>query len=421
VLVKKRGSAKTKPSKPAPVAAPPMPNRAAPVLGPEFLIPIYLLLILFGYLLFHSGRATVAGNTFSSPRSLFTAINAATLTGFSQPTNVNDYLPLGRDIVMALTIAGICFSLLAGGLALVRIARLPYSDRRLIGWTLGSIVVVFALGGLFAFAGGGLATMFQAISAFGNSGLYTGVLPSNDSIPALVLLLPLSVLGGLGLPVLMELIDRARGKATSLSLHSRTVLVWTSGVYLAAALLLLLLQLPGSDAPLPAWQRAIATASCEALNARSTGFPFEFATYWPRAVQWVTIGLMIIGASPAGSAGGIKVTTLAVLCEGTRNTLKRRPTDRLMGIALLWVGIYAACLLASLLALLISEPQMPADRLLFLASSALGNVGLSHDPVSVSDFGLNVLSATMLIGRIAPVLVLWWTVRTTPEALVAIG
>jgi Trk-type K+ transport system membrane component len=93
----------------------------------------------------------------------------------------------------------------------------------------------------------------------------------------------------------------------------------------------------------------------------------------------------------------------------------------MMGIALVWLAMYAGVLLASLLALLMSEPQMPADRLLFLATSALGNVGLSHDPVSVSDVGLAVLSTTMLIGRIAPVLILWWTVRTTPEADVAVG
>ena len=419
--MKKRGSGKTKPSKSAPVAAPVMAHRPVTAFGPGFLIPIYLLMVLSGYLIFHSGRATVAGNTLSAPRSLFAAINAATLTGFSQPTNTNDYLPLGRATALALTIVGISFSFVAGGLAVVRIARLPYSDRCVIAWALGSIVVVFALGGLFALAGGGFETIFQAISAFGNSGLYTGALPANDSFRTLVFLLPLSVIGGLGLPVVMELTDRVRGKIASLSVHSRTVLTWTSGVYLAATVLLLLLQLPDSHAPLSAWQRAIANASCEALNARSIGFPFEFATYWPRAVQWVTIGLMVIGASPAGSGGGLKVTTLAVLYDGTRNTLGRRPTGRPMGIALLWLGMYAGCLLASLLALLMSEPQMPADRLLFLASSALGNVGLSHDPVSVSNFGLAVLSTTMLIGRIAPVLVLWWTARTTPEALVAVG
>jgi trk system potassium uptake protein len=417
--VKKRGSQKSKPSKPAPPAAPPPPHPPAAIFAPSVLIPIYILLILLGYLTFYSGRATVAGDNLSSSRSLFAAVNAATLTGFSQATNVNDYLPLGQAIVFTLTLIGILFSFIAAGLAVVRIARLPYSDRRVILSSVAAIIAVMALGCLLAITGGGFDTLFQTLSAFANSGLFTGALPANDSFRAFAFLLPLSIIGGLGLPVLMELSDRARGKKIPLSAHTRTVLIWTSGIYLVSIVLLLLFQLPTTQSPLPAWQRAIATASSQAINARSAGFPFEFATYWPRTVQWITIALMIIGASPAGTGGGIKVTTFAVLYNGTRSALRRQPIGRPLGIALVWLGIYAAVLITALLALLISDPQMPPDRLLFLTTSALGNVGLSHDPVSLSDIGLTILSATMLIGRIAPVLILWWTVRTTPEAQIA--
>ena len=417
--MKKRGSTKKKPVKPAAVAAPTVLLRPGSVFIPWLLISIYIFVILIGYWVIYSGWATVAGNNPSSARSLFASINAASLTGFSQPTNTNDYVPVGQALVLGLTVAGICFSFIAGGLAVARIARRPYSGGRVMVWSLASIVAVGVLGALFSIAGGGSGTVFQAISAFGNSGLFTGALPAGDSIRTHIFLLPLSVIGGLGLPVLMELTDRARKKTSSLSLHSQTVLTWTSGIYVTAVLLLLLLQLPTGPRTFASWQHSIATASCEALNARSLGFPFEFATYWPRAVQWVTIALMAIGASPAGSGGGIKVTTLAVLFDGTKNILRRRPTTRAMGIALVWLGIYAGVLVATLLVLLISEPQLSADRLLFLASSALGNAGLSHDPVSVSDVGLNVLSATMLVGRIAPVLMLWWIVRSTPEADVA--
>ena len=45
---------------------------------------------------------------------------------------------------------------------------------------------------------------------------------------------------------------------------------------------------------------------------------------------------------------------------------------------------------------------MRGDRLLFLAASALGNVGLSHDRVVPSTAGLYVLSATMFGESSAP-------------------
>jgi trk system potassium uptake protein TrkH len=163
----------------------------------------------------------------------------------------------------------------------------------------------------------------------------------------------------------------------------------------------------------------LVTASTDALNARCGGFPIKFAIH-PQVV-WIIIGLMLIGAAPAGTGGGIKVTTLSVLSSGTRDTLGGEVPGRRLGVAIVWVCIYFAMLAASLLLLLASEPQMSADRLLFVAASALGNVGLSHDPVSVSDSGLHILSATMLAGRVMPVLVLWWMADTTANADVAVG
>jgi Trk-type K+ transport system membrane component len=88
---------------------------------------------------------------------------------------------------------------------------------------------------------------------------------------------------------------------------------------------------------------------------------------------------------------------------------------------LLWTIIYLGMLLLATLVLLVTEPGLHLDRTLFLTASALGNVGLSHDPIVVSDAGLCALSVTMLLGRIAPVLMLWHAFKTTPESTVAVG
>jgi trk system potassium uptake protein TrkH len=224
-------------------------------------------------------------------------------------------------------------------------------------------------------------------------------------------LLPLAVLGGLGLPVLMELFDLAF-RRRPLSAFSRTALGWTGGVYIAGVGLLVLLQWPFGDGA-PAWQHAVTLASRQTLNARSAGFPFDLG---PPVVQWATVLLMIVGACPGGTAGGVKVTTVAVLTGGTRRLLRSNGEsgigNRTFGIAIVWLAIYLLMLIAATLTLVATEPQMHADRLLFLAASALGNVGLSHDPVSLSETGWYVISATMLLGRITPVLVLWWIAET---------
>jgi hypothetical protein len=64
---------------------------------------------------------------------------------------------------------------------------------------------------------------------------------------------------------------------------------------------------------------------------------------------------------------------------------------------------------------------LDADRLLFIAVSAASNCGLAHDRVGIVGSGMYVLSLTMLLGRILPIVILWWVVRHADETDVAIG
>ena len=73
-----------------------------------------------------------------------------------------------------------------------------------------------------------------------------------------------------------------------------------------------------------------------------------------------------------------------------------------------WALLYFALVLVGFFLLLVTEPDIAADRLLFLSFSAVSNVGLSHDPVSITGNGLFTLSGMMLAGRLAPLFVLWW-------------
>jgi trk system potassium uptake protein len=406
--------------RPLPHLAPPLSPRPAGLLGPSILIPIYILLLMVADITFQRSAVTAKGNELSRPRTLFAVVNSATLTGFQQTIGITDYTTVGQTLILTLIIVGILFTLIAGGTAVLRIAKLPHSDRQLVTWAIGGIAITAGIGAVAPLSGTTFDSIFAAISAFGNSGLYIGRLAAANSAATHLILLPLAVLGGLGLPVLMELFHRLR-RGPHLSEHSQSVLTWTAGLYIVAVLLLIAGQFPPTSSPPPSWQEIFATASNEALNSRSAGFSFQFATYWPHIAQWLTIGLMFIGASSAGTGGGIKVNTLAVLARGTKNSLAARPVSRTLGIAIIWITLYTAMLAITMSALLITDRQMPPDRLLFLTFSALGNVGLSHDPLTVSDAGLYVLSMAMLAGRIAPVLMLWWMAETISTPEIAVG
>ena len=73
------------------------------------------------------------------------------------------------------------------------------------------------------------------------------------------------------------------------------------------------------------------------------------------------------------------------------------------------------------LLLLQFSPEAPADRLFFDAVSAASNVGLAHEPLTLGRGGSYVLAASMLAGRFAPLMVLWWMADTTKGAEMAVG
>jgi len=411
-------------------ALPPPPES----LGPSVLVPLFCSSIVLGCLLYHvPGFATLKGNELSWPQPLFTAVNAATLTGFQQPRNPNDYTVAGQMLTLFLTIAGMMFSFICGGVAVIRIARMRFSDLQLITWACGSIIIVAFFGALAGLATDSMALpkesikadsghalspgLFQAISAFGNSGLFVGRLPAAGTSTAVLMLLPLAVIGGLGLPVLMELVDTVR-RRTPLSAHSRAVLCWSAGVYLMLAALLVLLRWAGGAGD---FRSALIDATEWSINSRSAGFSFSFMANLPTAITFFLVLAMVIGASPAGSGGGIKVTTLATLSTGTRDVLAGRPPGRRFGAAIVWVGVYLGMLTLSTIGLLMTDSEIHLDRGLFLAASSLGNVGLSHNPVEAPPAAMYVLCATMLVGRVAPVLMLWYLIDTTPDAVVAMG
>src|ERR671913_607814 len=101
----------------------------------------YGMLIVLGVIVFMLPGATIRGNEFSIERSVFTVVNAITLTGFQQSVPLDDYGPTGVACVLTLTIIGSLFALIVGGIGVARLLALPYSDGRILAATLYTYVV----------------------------------------------------------------------------------------------------------------------------------------------------------------------------------------------------------------------------------------------------------------------------------------
>lgn len=390
------------------------------------LVLAYLVTTIAVAVLLHFAGVAMRGNETTWDRAIFTSVNAASLTGFQQTVGIREMSAAGSSgplILLALTFAGTLMSLIVGGLAAARILGMPHTPVQIVLAAFSTVLLTTVVGAA-ALSGAGRSifeAVFQSASSFANSGLWPGPSPSITSVATFLVLLPLAVIGGLGLPVLIEVTDRIFG-GPPLSRHSRTVLALAGWFYLGGLIVLVLAQIPAAlGGGNGAWRNTLISCSVAAINTRSAGLPIQTPAAFTAASQWLLMLLMLIGAAPAGTAGGVKTTTLLQLGRGLRDALAGRTTHRVVGIAAIWTCSYLLALLIGLLLLLSVAPQIPADRSLFLACSALGNVGLSHDPISNVGSGLLVLSGLMLFGRLGPLVILWWTARTTSDVDVLVG
>jgi len=313
-------------------------------------------------------------------------------------------------------------------------------------------------------------SIFHSVSAFCNAGfalygnnLMQGVRegwqhPLREHWQVYGVLAPLIVLGGLGFPVLQDcglflrhwairLARRLRplhghgGLANPrprLTLHSKVVLV-TSAVLIAGGTALLLLVEPPPGLPDPRigrnsyvldmtrtrrdWSEVrggqrVMQAAFTSVTARTTGFNTIDMNELSNAGKLVVCMLMIIGGSPASTAGGMKTVTGALLLLTVYCTLLRRQdvelfrrsiSAELLRKTLTLAVLYLLMLggLSLLLSAMMREEKNFID-VFFEVCSACGTVGLSTGVTSrLATPGTKlVLIAGMFIGRVGPLTLL---------------
>jgi trk system potassium uptake protein len=363
----------------------------------------------------------VHGNRLTADRAVFAVLNSSTLTGFQTSIGPADFLWLGQTVIVLLTLISSICALLLGGLALVRLLRLRISDERIALWSLGvPLIGASFIGMIFAQTGTPfLHAMMAGVGAIGNCAITFDTVPIAGDWATHVLLMPAAIVGGMGVVVLIELYDRFFGKHR-ISTHSSTTIAMTAGFYLGATAVLATIigaamARETGDARLGV-AGGITQASVLAVASRTAGFSIPVSSL-PRIAQWLLLPLMAIGAGSAGTGGGLKVTAVMALIDGTRRLLRGAAVTRVLGVVLMWTGVYLSIVTLTLLALLELVPQIPGERLLFLAVSATSNVGLSHDPLSLTGAALHALCFAMLCGRIIPIVILYRAARTTHAEL----
>ncbi|MDO8143264.1 MULTISPECIES: TrkH family potassium uptake protein [Isoptericola] len=263
---------------------------------------------------------------------------------------------------------------------------------------------------------------FYGISAFNNAGFVPtvdGLLPyASDWLVIIPVVLGVFI-GALGFPVMLNLLQaRRHGRRFLRHLSLHTKLTITTSVALLVAGLVIIGAMEWAN-PETLGGQDLSTKFLSALMAsvmpRSGGFN-TFDVGAMRAESWlVTDALMFVGGGSASTAGGIKVTTLAVMllaivaeARGDRDVDvfgRRIPRDTLrLSIAVVFIG--ATMVLVSCIAL-VRITDFSLSQILFEVISAFATVGLSTGITGdLPDGGKYWLSALMYLGRVGTISVL---------------
>jgi potassium uptake TrkH family protein len=408
----------------------------------QLVLAAFVSLIALGTILLRLPFAVDAG--LEHPgwlNSLFWATSAATVTGLGT-TDISTFSLFGELVLLALIqVGGFGIMTIGSVLAIIATRRVGLRQRMFVQAEIGAIdfgqlrsligsiakitilvelsiaVILFVHLATVDDIGIGQAaysSIFHGVSAFNNAGisLYSNSLTQFADDPFVVFPITAAfVIGGLGFPILVEL--RRRVHPRKWSLHARITMAATLLLLVIGPLFVLLAEWtnPETLGFMNVWEK-IQAAWFQGVTPRTAGFnTIDIGAQREPTLNFMT-ALMFIGAGPASTSGGIKVTTFAVLgfalwaeIRGHQdvNVFRRRlpitAIRQAMTVALLAVGI----VFVTAITLTAISPFSLTDTL-FESASAFGTVGLSTGiTAALPSSGQFLLVVVMLVGRVGSI------------------
>ena len=382
--------------------------------------------------------------------SLFTATSATCVTGLVVYDTATHWSVFGQAVILALIQIGgmgvvtvaVCFTRLSGkklGLLGRSFMQDSISAPRLGGimkftnFIIINAITVELIGALAlmpTFCGkygikGVWYSFFHSISAFCNAGFdvmgrNTGKFSSLTSfvgnIPVNVVVMMLIIIGGIGFSTWNDV--KTHGVRTRrYSLQSRVILTVTGLFIIIPALFFFFVQF--SDMKL---KERILSSLFQSVTLRTAGFnTVDFSSLGGGSLA-IMILFMLIGGAPGSTAGGMKVTTVAVLFFSTLSVFarksevrvgNRRIDDENVKTAAAILMMYVIFFFAGGITISISD-GLPLQKCLFETASAIGTVGLSTGiTTSLSSFSRVIIILLMYIGRVGGLTVIFAAAKSS--------
>lgn len=402
----------------------------------------YILIIFIGAIILSLPICHIGELKFID--ALFTAASATTVTGLIVASTSENFTFFGEFIILALIqMGGIGYMTLVIIFFLFVKQKLNIDEKRAMKQSLdlpnlhvisfvkrillfvlfiefiGAIILTVQFLDKYEFIDALWFGIFHSISAFNNAGfsLFTDNLISyqSDSLSLLTICF-LVILGGLGYFVLIEIYEN-RKFSKRFTIHTRIMIYGTIILIVSGMLLFLSIEWnnPKTFGELSFYDK-ILNAFFLSVNFRTSGFnSIDLASLKESSLFFSTL-FMMIGAGQGGTAGGMKITTVAILIitviyilKGSNqepNIFKRTIEQKVINKALAII-IFSSFLVLFTTLVLVETQNLPFLKILFEVVSAFGTVGVSTgngDILSFSqqfdDFGKSIMIILMIAGRL---------------------
>ncbi len=421
----------------------------------RFAVLVFSSLILVFTALFSLPFAAADGRPTPLADALFTAVSTICVTGLSTVDMGTHWSPLGHVFVfIGVNVGALGVLTLASILGLVISKRLglrakliaagdsnpmrahggPINEGQTVRLgEVGTLLATVALSTLVIEAG--LAVLlypsllingvdpltalweapYYAAMSFTNTGFSPnaeGLAPFAHDYVMLTVLMTGVFLGSIGFPVIFTL-WKHQWHVRRWSLHAKLTLITTTVLFFVGAGVFVLLEYgnPKTFGAMDAWDTTFQAFFLSAMT-RSGGFSIIDIGDLHGSSLVAGSMLMFVGGGSASTAGGIKVTTLAVLALAVWSEAKGRQSVEAFGRRIpsdvqrvaLSVVAWGATIVAVSTITITQITQAPVETVLFDVISGFATVGLSTGLTSeLPDSASYVLAATMFMGRVGTV------------------
>lgn len=369
--------------------------------------------------------------------NLFTSMSAISTTGLSTVDVANEYTFFGQlTILLLIQLGGIGYMTLStfvmyrithhfvGMRAKAFQTQFAVPECVTMGNMVNNIVrytLVFEVVGALAlylfFVHAGVSqpmwsAVFHSVSAFCTAGfsIYSdNLMQFAGNVPVNLVIMVLSYAGAMGFIVISDLWRKVMRRGYRITFTTKVIMCITLGVTLWGTLQLFFFE-PSFAAFAPG--ERLLVSLFQTMSAMTTvGYnTVDVSQLMPLSLFVLTVA-MYIGASPSGTGGGLKSTTVSAVFAYVKSRLGLRREVTLAGRSIpdyrvndaLTIFIFYTMILfaGTYLLTLIESNRMEFLDLMFEAASALGTVGLSSGVCfSLSGAGKIVLIVLMFIGRV---------------------